>query len=128
MSEVIAREVAEAEIEGWCKHFDVTLDPASREVIARALGAGRLSLDEGKEEFTYRLRKPVELENGKTLESLTVHEPTTGQSRDAEKGGGSDLTITLKLMSYITGQPVGVLDRVGNKDARVLSTLFLFFG
>ena len=128
MSEVIAREVAEAEVQGWCDRFDVTLDPAAREKIVRALGAGRLTLDEGKEEFTYRLRKPITLENGQTLEKLVVHEPTTGQSRDANKAGGNDFDASLRLLSYVTGQPLGVLDRVGSKDAQALSSLFLFFG
>ena len=127
MSEVIAREVAEAEVEGWCKRFDMTLDPASRETIVRAYSAGRLSLDE-KDEFTYRLRKPVVLENGQTLDTMAVHEPTTGQIRDANKAGGNDFDVSLRLLSYVTAQPLGVLDRLGNKDSRTLGLLFLFFG
>jgi len=128
MSEVIAREVAEAEVERWCGRFDVTLDPASRETIVRAYCSGRLALDENKDEFSYRLRKPVVLENGQTVEILSVHEPTTGQVRDADKAGGGDFAVSLRLLSYVTGQPLGVLDRLGNKDSRALGLLFLFFG
>ncbi len=124
----IAREVAEAEVESWCERFNATLELADRERIVQSVMAGRLSLDEGTEQFTYKLRKPVALENGGTLEELRIGEPTTGQVRDANKAGGKDqFEVSLRLLSYITGQAVGVLARIGQKDLMALGVLFGFF-
>jgi len=125
----IAREVAEAEVQRWCERFDASLDLADRERIVRVLMAGRLSLDESKDEFCYRLRSPVTLENGSKLEELRIGEPSTGMVRDANRTGGKDeFEVSLRLLSYVTHQALGVLDRIGQKDLTSLGMLFNFFG
>lgn len=129
MSEVIAREVAETEVQGWCDRFEVTLPPADRERIVRSVMDGRLSLDEGKEEFVYKLRRPLILNNSSTIDALRIHEPTTGQVRDANKAGkGDEFEVSLRLLACVVEQPLGVIDRIGQKDLTSLGVLFGFFG
>jgi len=128
MKEVIAPEVAEAEIDKWCERFGVTVSSADSVRIVSAIIHGRLSLDEDKEEFVYRLRRPVALDNGKTIDELRVHEPTAGQTRDANKNGkGNEIDTSLRLLASITEQPLGVIERIGLYDLTLAGALFNFF-
>jgi hypothetical protein len=49
--------------------------------------------------------------------------------RDANRTGGKDqFEVSLRLLSYVTHQALGVLDRIGQKDLTSLGVLFNFFG
>lgn len=126
MSEpVIAREVAEATVAGWEEDFGVTLEADSRGAVLHSVMAGRLTLGDA-EEFTYRLRRPIALENGEKITELKLHEPTAGQLRDAAKGKRDDLDTSMRIISFVTGCPV--IDRIGQKDLLALAALIGFFG
>lgn len=129
MSEpVVAREPAEIEVALWADQLGVELNPAIRDPIVRALMAGRLAFDSTTEEFTYRLRKPIALENGKSIEVFGIREPNAGQIRDSSRTTKDETEQSLRLLSFITGQPLGVIERIGQKDLMVAGSLFAFFG
>jgi len=123
---VVAREVAEIAVQDWEELFSVTMEPDTRETVVRAIMSGRLTLDEGSEEFAYKLRRPIVLENGTKIEEMKLHEPTAGQLRDAAKGKREDFETTLRLIGYITG--CAVMDRVGQKDLLTMAAVVGFFG
>lgn len=123
----IAREAAETEVQGWCERFGVTPGPASLESITSALMAGRLTLDEAREEFTIRLRSPIRLENGEVIEELTIGEPDARQLRDANKSK-DEFDQTLRLLAAVSGRPLGVLERLKQKDLILVGEVFGFFG
>ncbi len=124
--DVIARDAAEEEVQGWCERFKVTLDLGSRERIVTALMDGRITFDEKAEAFTVQLRKPIHLDNGETVESLKIEEPDTRQLREASKVK-DEFEMSLRLLSSITGQPLGVLDRLKQKDLLLAGGMVSFF-
>ncbi len=124
--EVIAREAAEEEVQGWCDRFDTALSPESSEKLIRIVMRGRITLDEKTESFTLKLRSPIQLDNGETVNELTLREPRARQARDVGKGG--DVEMVLKVLSSVSGQPLGVIDRLGMKDLVIAGELFNFFG
>ena len=139
MSEVIAREVALSEIQGWAEHFGQAPDEGEHQSLMRAVQGGRISFNAEREEFGYTLLKPVALENGDTLSTLTVSEPTAGQFAQAfrvlkvrQDGGGAvgelDLAGTVKQVAACTGKPYAVIERVRKRDFDVLQALIGFFG
>jgi len=57
-----------------------------------------------------------------------VHEPTAGQTRDANKNGkGNEIDTSLRLLASITEQPLGVIERIGLYDLTLAGALFNFF-
>ncbi len=125
--DVIARDAAEEEVQGWCELFRITLDLSERERIVTALMAGRIAFDEKNESFTVRLRKPIHLDNGETVESLKIEEADARQIKEANKVK-DDFEKSLRLLSSISGQPLGVLDRIKQKDLLLIGDMFNFFG
>jgi len=139
MSEVIAREAALAEVQGWAEHFGQTPDAGEHESLLRAMQGGRITFNAEREEFTYALLKPVALDNGESLTTLTVSEPTAGQYASAfrvlkvrQDGGAAvgelDLMGTVKQVASCTGKPYSVIERVRKRDFDVLQALIGFFG
>lgn len=129
MSEpVVAREVAEKEIESWCEQMECVLDDGIGERLALAVMAGRLSLDAESEVFTLKLRTPLTLENGDILSELKIEGPTFRQQQEATKGTEEVNEISSRMLSAVTGQPAGILDRLQMKDVNTAVTLVGFFG
>ncbi len=124
----IAREVAEKEIESWCDQFECVLDDGIGERLTLAVMAGRLSLDVESEVFTLKLRKPLTLENGEILAELKIEGPTFRQQQAATKGTEEVNEISARMLSAVTGQPTGILDRLQMKDINTAVTLIGFFG
>ena len=124
---VIAEEAAEEEVQGWCDNFEVTLDIGSRERIVRAVMAGRITFDGQAETFDIQLRKPIDLDNGESVTSIKLKEPDTRNLRDANKAK-DDFEMTLRLLSCVSGHPLGVMERIKQKDLILAGEMFNFFG
>ena len=127
LKEVICEEVAAEEVQKWADLFEVVLSPETEQKLTRTVQVGRLSLDEGTSTFTLKLRKPIELENGKTVDELTIREPTAAEVRSVSKGGG-EVEQVIKILSAVTGQPLGVIGRLKLKELTVCGEIFNFFG
>jgi len=123
----VAREVAEAEVQRWAEALDVTVDLDMRERIVVAVMDGRAIFDADTERFTLRLRKPLRLENGTVIESLAISEPNGAQLLAAGKARDV-MGQALGLLAAVTEQPIGMIERLGQKDITVASGLLGFFG
>ncbi len=107
--------------------FDAVLEPDTSAKLTRVVQSGRLSLDEGTSTFTLKLRTPIQLENGESVLELKLREPTTKEVRGVDKNVG-DVAQVIRILSAVTGQPLGVIDRLKLKDLIVCGELFNFFG
>jgi hypothetical protein len=126
MADKIAPEVAESLVSEWSEALGASLALDSRSRLVRAVVAGRLDFD--GERFTYGLLSPIALENGTTVGEIVISEPTTAQLRDMSKGGGDAVTQSTRLLSAITGNPLGVVERIKMRDAQTLGAIMDFFG
>ena len=124
MKEVIAREVALQMIKDWADELEATVEPSDR--LIRAIMSGRL--DKTDAGFSYRLLVPVSLDNGQSVDSLTVTEPTADQLQSASKGNRDAMHIVIHTLSSITGHPVAVINRLKTRDLTLVSEVLDFFG
>ena len=124
--EIMSSQVAEEEVSNWANSIDNPDFVPSQKLIS-AVCRGRISFDEASTTFTVKLLKPIELENGKTIDELRISEPRSEQVREAARGKGGDIELTLKLLSSITGQPLGIIDRLVLRDLGLAGEIFNFF-
>ena len=122
----IAREVAEAEARRWAEQLGAE-NETPPEAVVRALMDGRITFDEKAETFTVVLRAPLVLENGDHMTSLQLSEPTALMLRDASKATKDEMEIMTRLLSYVTRQPLGVIQRLKQRDVLLVGELIGFF-
>ena len=121
---VIQEDPALALIAGWEDELDVTLPLGSKDVLSRAVQHGRLDFSDSV--FTLHLAKPIEQKDGKIIEELTISEPTGRDIVNSTKGVVQQ-EQQLRLLSNITGIPVGVMDRLGSRDLYAAVAVLDFF-
>lgn len=105
--------------------LDVAIPDEARQAVLRALSSGRLSWDEAEQEFTLTLRKPIDA-GSVTVTDIVVREPNAGEMTKANRVQDA-FDQTIKLLSYVTGQPMGYIERIGSRDLVLLGTLIGFF-
>ncbi len=123
----VAREVAEKEVESWREQLESTLDDGVRERLVMVVMSGRVSFDSESEVFTVKLRKPLALENGDTLADLKIEGFTFRQQQKATKGTEDPAEVSARMLSMVTGQPSGILDRLQSKDVTTAVAFMGFF-
>lgn len=108
---------------------DLDIQPGKEEqrVVLRAIRGGRLEWDASEQTFMVTLAKPIQLDNGATVDTVTVTEPDAGQMKKAS-ATKDDFEQSLKLVSYATGQPIGYIERLKLRDLNLLGALVGFFG
>ncbi|MFW6312265.1 MAG: phage tail assembly protein [Spirochaetota bacterium] len=142
MPNVIDRESAKEEVRGWFRHFGEPVDADVEEMIdnsvcLRASMQGRIMFDDDSEVFVYSLIKPISKENGESIETVTVQEPSaewrfqkqTMRVKSQGSGGVGEVDINNAglLMSAATGLSVNMLRRLKNRDYKVIDELCGFF-
>lgn len=132
MSVVVAPEVAEKELQDIIDFWEVNPEGAgwasSRARLLHVIGNGRLVLDKETEVVRLTLVKPIALENGKTLSELELREPTSDDMRVMDKYGEKEkVASTLHLASKMTGQPLGVINRLASRDVSGLGAVAALF-
>jgi hypothetical protein len=110
----------------WEQNFDVELEPEICNVIERGLRRGGIQFDAEKEAFTVTLQKPIYLDGGKRIETLRISEPSAKQLSSSGKSH-DEYDQTLRLLSSITSQPLGVLEKLKSRDMALAGALFSFF-
>lgn len=124
----IAREVAEAEVRRWAEQLGAEIPGGLvPENVVRANMDGRIVFDERAESFLVRLRSPITQENGETVAELMLAEPTALQLKDASKATKDNMEIATRLLSYITGKPLGIIQRLKQRDLLLAGALLSFF-
>jgi hypothetical protein len=133
----MVREAAEAELNSWCESLGVKVNNEDREKLLSALMFGRIIFDPKTEEFLYSLRTSVKLENGEMLTSVKIADITAKEFADAYKTikmSAGDRTASVSMdsvlmqLSAASGLPLGVVQRIKNRDFTVLQVLSSFFG
>lgn len=125
MTEKLCREAALAEIKTWGVVLGVDIGEPSDGIIS-AVMAGLVTLDEPSRTFSISLRSPVWLENGQELGALKIAEPDGRQLRDAMKGENK-MDMSMRILSAVSGQPLGVIERLKQRDLTLAGELMVFF-
>jgi hypothetical protein len=132
---VITKDAAMEILRGWCDWFSEPIDDQTLEntALLKAVMQGRVDFDEDKELFSLKLRKPIELDNGETVASITMCDPGSAHALDKQKviSKGKSLemeldTVSSKLVSA-TGLALGVLRRLSLTDYNTMDNLLVFF-
>jgi len=124
MKTVIAEDQARAEIELWAEFFEVELKELEFQALLPTVMRGRVIFDEVNETFTITLKSPIHLENDKIVSSLDLREPTAGELQEANKNKADELTLAIKLYSKLSGHPLGVIQRLKQKDLIAIGEFF----
>ena len=121
----IADEVASKELDDIIAEYDAEIAADQRGVLLRAIKRGGLTYSDGV--FTLHLLVPIEQENGKTIDEITITEPSVGQLKTATVAG-DELATTVKMISAVTGVALGLVDRMRSRDVTTAGSVFGFFG
>ena len=125
MIEKLCLEAALAEIKTWGQLLGADIGTPSDGVVASVMG-GLVTLDEPSRTFTVSLRSPVRLENGQELGSLKISEPDGRQLREAMRGENK-MDMSMRILSAVSGQPLGVIERLKQRDLTLAGELMVFF-
>lgn len=127
MTPVMDKQTATNEIEGWIAWAEGVRSQEIIDTLLPAVMRGRVSLDENNDTFTVKLRSPVKLETGEEVASIAIREPTAAEMKTA--GGRTEhLDFLTRLISALSGQPLGVVERIKMKDLNVIAGIVSFFG
>lgn len=121
----MSADAAQQELSRIEEDLDAQLPDESRRVVLRALASGRLEWDASEQEFSVELRKPIEA-GTTTVSQMTIREPSGGEISKANRVN-EPFEQTMKLISYVTGHPVGYIERLGSRDLTLLGVLMGFF-
>jgi hypothetical protein len=122
----MTEDAAEQALQRALDTFGAELPANDKETMRKAFVDGRLDFDPSDESFTVLLRKPVELHNGETVETLRLEEPSAGQLRQATKAK-DDFEQTLRLISLLSGHPVTVIESMRSRDLTLAGGVLSFF-
>ena len=129
----IAAEVAEAEVDRIVAFFEVDPDGAewaeSRARLVKAMGRGKLTLEESEAALRLALARPIELADGKSqITELLFREPTAGDLKALDRyRDGEQMAKTIHLVSKMTGQPIGVIERLAARDLGTIGAVASLF-
>jgi len=124
MKTVIAEEQARVESDLWCEHFEVELAELEIKALLPTVMRGRVVFNDEDDSFTITLKSPIELDNGSTIKDITLREPTAGELQEANKNKADEMTLAIKLYSKLSGHPMGVIQRLKQKDLIVTGEFF----
>jgi hypothetical protein len=123
----VAREVVTEMIEAGEGYYRTTLAEEDREILITAGEDGRFDIESGT--ITIGLLAPIKLENGSTIESLTLEEPDADQLAKAQgRKDDNDLDAMLRVIAGMSGQALGVVRRLKMRDLKVIGAAANFFG
>lgn len=131
---LLSEDEARALVDSWrlAEDCDADFDAAFLRQVQRQC----VAYDPQSRTMSVRLREALRLENGDSLEVLTLRRITAGELKQAQKGrlnsdrAGAvavDIEIVYRLISTVTGVPLGVIDRLDSRDLATLAAALSFF-
>jgi hypothetical protein len=120
------QEKAQTTLAEWTQLFGADIDDDSRGILLRGIASGRLTFDWDAEKFAVKLIQPIELQNGDRVESITIAEPAVEQIK-ASNNTADDFMMTLSVLSAVSGQPLGVINRLKMRDISLAGSVLAFF-
>jgi len=142
MKTVMDNESAMLELMGISEFFETEYaDDDISESILPVVMAGRLYLDEDQKRVIYVFNREIELMNNTILKELKFKNPTSEESirinkgitAKADKDGGTEIDLgmmmqrVIKAASVISGEPIGVVNRMSRGDMNTLMSVLSFF-
>lgn len=125
---LISKELAEKEVKNIADFFEIELPQEDWEKLVSAAEKGRLQIDTANGIIKMTLIKPIIVDGGESVKQLDFSEPTAGAMRLLDKHGDKDkMTKAIHLTSLMTGQPVGVIDKMGSRDLNLLGAIIGIF-
>ncbi len=136
----VSIDVAIKELEQIEEEFGA-LSNGPREIVLDAIQRGNIIFDSSKNEITYFLQKPITLDNGKQFEEVLFYEPdlktmnmvskglkiTANDKKEFKLDADAQRQTMTRLVTVMTGQPIGVIERIVRRDVAVLESLSYFF-
>lgn len=141
----VAQEAAELEYGRILSAFDVEQkSDADRKTMLAAIVAGRVTFDDGSEELTYRLARPVQYKSGTgSLDQIVFREPTSKELEVINRGTkvamnvegekmammdmGDTFAKTILFLTKICGVELGLAWRLKARDMAVIKVICDFF-
>lgn len=138
----VSEDIAEQQLADMEEEFGAIGDSGARAILVDAAMRGLLDFDSENATVTYRLQKPVSLEDGQSLTELKLTEPDVSQIEQINKGikvsfdkqgnasaDASVQTQTIKrTIAVVAGIPDALLNRAKRRDWAVMEALSGFFG
>jgi len=126
MKDVISEEAAREEILLWQDALEAEVTETEIQAMLPTIMRGRVVFDEEKETFRVTLRKPIALENGGEVNYLDIREPDAEELENANKVK-DEMAMTMRLFAKLSGQPLGVIRRMKQRDMISIASIFVFF-
>lgn len=129
----IAEEVAVKELAAILDYLEVEPEgkdwEAARVRLIAAIKKGRIVFNPEKGVITQILVKPIPLENGSTVDRFDFSEPNGEQLKILDQyADNQKMAKTLSLASAMSGQALGVANRMAARDLTVYGAIAeLFF-
>lgn len=138
----VSEDVADSTLAQMQEEFGALGDANSRAILSDAIMRGLLDFDSAGASVTYRLQKPVSLEDGQTLTEITLTEPDVSQIEQINKAlklnfdkngnvssdGSAQTMQTKRTIAVVAGIPDVLLNRAKRRDWAVMEALSAFFG
>lgn len=123
------RKQAENELNKMLKFWRVgNYDPDLKPKLISAIMDDRVILIEDTETINIELIKPITLENGNTISKLEIREPDVKKMETLDKMDRTQqFEMTAFMISLMTDQPVGVIERLKSRDFSAVGALTGFF-
>jgi len=123
------RKQAENELNRMLKFWRVgNLDPDFKPKLINAIMDDRVTLNEETETIKINLVKPIKLENGDSILYFEAKEPTVKQMELLDKEDGSaKVEQTAFMISLMTNQAIGIVERLQSRDFSAVGALTGFF-
>lgn len=128
--DVIEKEVAEKEVDSILNFFSIDTTDATDSIgVLRSLvRAGRLSLNRETGALRLHLAAPLKLDNGEKIDFFDFSEPTAGDLKCLDRYKRDEaISKTLHLVSRMTGQPLGVVEKVTARDMSAFGAVAALF-
>ena len=135
--EKVSAEVVDAEFEDICEFYRIDSDvfnndddKGTSEKVKYYMRKGFLTFDrnvkEGRGAFTYKLWRPIMVAN-KELTEITMSNMGAEHFINLEKSKGGDITKSMRIISACSGESLGVIQKLFDKDIAFLGLLTGFF-
>ena len=106
----------------------VKISKETQKIIDSLLESERLAFDEKEEKFTYRLLRPLTLEDGGRIELLTIAESTGADIASVTADMATETVLAMQqIIAIQNNYPTEIIKRIKQRDYTMLSILLGFF-
>ena len=128
----INKEVAESELKRMFNFFGLDSEDEEHSKtkgrMIKAFQDGRMEFDIDSEKVSIKLIKPITLENGETINKLTLIEPTANQLLAVDKyDDRENMAKAVAMTAKITGLPDSTIKKLKSRDLTTVTAVVVLF-